>query len=313
MNHALHHEYLFQGREGFEVWHGNLASNCGTFHVEPPMDVSINAFQGAVTSVDAERCLVQGARITSNCSHVHRSQRDIQGDDQDFFYLVLQLNGEALSCQSGMQTRLHAGDLVLLDVAQPSDFYFQGLSDQVSVILPRCELLQRLQTQRLRLNQRIDAGTSIGALSAMLVNRLVTDTTLAKVESIAVMDAVLALLKPVLAAHGNDKQETPPPVILVKAKAIIERHLADENLCPEQIASEAGTSVRSLHRLFAQFDMSVGRYILERRLQRCADSIQRSDLKISHIAVSWGFKDLSHFSRAFKQRFDRSPSEYRQR
>lgn len=311
MNYALHHTTQLQGSEGFEVWHSSLASSCGTFHVEPPTDVSINAFQGTVTRMDSERSQIQGARISSNCSHLHRSQRDTQRDDQNFFYLILQLKGEALMCQSDTQTRLRPGDMILLDISQPSDFYFKGLSDQVSVILPRHELLLRLQTQHPRLNQRIDSTSFIGNMSAQLVNRMMTDPALPKAESIAMLDAVIALLRPTLALQQGGQSSTPPPSMLIKAKAVIERSLADEVLCPEQIAAAIGTSVRSLHRLFAQVDMSVGRYILERRLQHCAEAILNTDLKICHIAASWGFKDLSHFSRAFKQHYDKSPSDYR--
>lgn len=308
----LQHSTLFQGREGFEVWHGDLASSCGTFHVEPPAE-RITSFQGAVTALDSQRSCVEGARITSNCSHVHRSQRDIRGDDKDFFYLVLQLGGEALVRQCDQDTRLLSGDLVLLDVARPSDFYFRGLSDQVSVILPRSDVLQRFKEQRLRLNQRIEATSAIGGMSAMLMNQLVSNSHLAGGEARAVLDAILALLRPVLAPQRSITVDTPPPVMLTKAKAVIERHLADESLTPERIAAAVGTSVRNLHRLFAQLDTSVGRYLLERRLNRCAEAILQSEVKITHIALSWGFKDLSHFSRAFKGAFGVAPSEYRQR
>lgn len=313
MNHSLQHAHLFQGREGFEAWHGDLASSCGTFHVEPPSEDRITRFQGAVTALDSQRSRLEGARITSNCSQVHRSLRDIRADDKDFFYLVMQLDGEALIQQCDHETRLTRGDLVLLDVARPSDFRFHGLSDQVSVILPRGDVLRRFREQRLGLNQRIEARSAIGKMSAMLMQQLTSNAQLSGAESEAVMDAILALLRPVLTSRQDEPAQVAPPVVMSKAKAFIERHLADESLCPDAIAAAAGTSVRNLHRLFAQFETSVGRYILQHRLQRCAEAILQGEVKITHIALSWGFKELSHFSRAFKSEFGVSPSEYRER
>ncbi|MDD2769018.1 MAG: helix-turn-helix domain-containing protein [Methylococcus sp.] len=38
----------------------------------------------------------------------------------------------------------------------------------------------------------------------------------------------------------------------------------------------------------------------------------RSACSLSVIAFRWGLNDLSHFSRAFKQRFGCSPNDYRQ-
>ena len=33
--------------------------------------------------------------------------------------------------------------------------------------------------------------------------------------------------------------------------------------------------------------------------------------KISEIAYRWGFNDLSHFNKAFRERFGRTPGEWR--
>ncbi|AMO77193.1 transcriptional regulator FeaR [Pseudomonas citronellolis] len=309
MNHPLDHASVFQGRQGFEAWHGDLSSNCGTFHVEPPADAGIASFRGAVTAVTPDLSSLQGARITSNCRHVHRSRRDIRQDDKDFFYLVMQVGGEALMCQSDSQTRLGSGDLVLLDITQPCDFYFEGLSDQFSVILPRNQVLQRFREGQILLNRRIGSASPLGAMGGMLVGQLFSTPLLRIDEATAMREAILALLRPALDHGGLGAQADGP--LLLKAKTFIERHLADEALCPEQIAGSIGTSLRNLHRLFAQMETTVGRYILDRRLQSCATAIRESEQKISSIAFARGFKDFSHFSRSFKNHFGVSPRGYR--
>ncbi|WP_158621147.1 helix-turn-helix domain-containing protein [Pseudomonas sp. p106] len=98
-----------------------------------------------------------------------------------------------------------------------------------------------------------------------------------------------------------------------KAQRCIEAKLANFELTPEMIASELGTSKRTLHRIFAQHGLSIGRYILDRRLDKCASEFEsESDIqKISAMAFAWGFNDVSHFSRAFKSRFGVSPRGFR--
>ena len=55
-------------------------------------------------------------------------------------------------------------------------------------------------------------------------------------------------------------------------------------------------------------------YVLERRLARCRRDL--TDIAMRHrsigeIAIAAGFKDLSHFSRAFRESVGRTPSDYR--
>lgn len=88
-----------------------------------------------------------------------------------------------------------------------------------------------------------------------------------------------------------------------KAQRCIEAKLANFELTPEMIASELGTSKRTLHRIFAQHGLLIGRYILDRRLDKCASEFEsESDIqKISAVAFAWGFNDVSHLSRAFSR------------
>jgi AraC-like DNA-binding protein len=54
-------------------------------------------------------------------------------------------------------------------------------------------------------------------------------------------------------------------------------------------------------------------YIQRRRLERAASRLDKEggDVTITGIAYDVGFNDLSSFCRAFRRRFDMSPSDYR--
>ncbi len=78
----------------------------------------------------------------------------------------------------------------------------------------------------------------------------------------------------------REQIETPPPIgrrddLLMRVKAYIEAKLADPELSPEQIAHACSSSVRGLHRLFAEDPPgSVSHYLWRRRLIRCAEALR---------------------------------------
>ncbi|UZE21400.1 transcriptional regulator FeaR [Pseudomonas sp. B21-056] len=306
-------EPFYTGRQGFEAWHHDLAEKCGTFHAEPPTGSGATSFTGAMQNLSGSHPVLDGSRIISNCRHLHRARQDIRADDKDFYYLVLQVGGRAKMCQADNQARLGAGDLVLLDITQPCDFYFDDLSDQMSLIIPRHALQQRLGQRQPLFNQPLGATSTLGSMAGLLTQRLFDSSRLQPEEAFALFDALLALLRPGISTAPECENPGVQAQKLVKAKVLIEQYLRDSELSPERLAKAIGTSVRNLHRLFAQHDTSVGRYILEHRLQRCAESIARAapQEKITAIAYAWGFNDVSHFSKAFKTRFGVSPRDYR--
>ncbi|MNE32657.1 Transcriptional activator FeaR [compost metagenome] len=103
--------------------------------------------------------------------------------------------------------------------------------------------------------------------------------------------------------------------LLRKAMAFIDANLELGQVSAAAVAREVCVSERTLYRLFAQAGLSLSRYVLDRRLERCAISLteSRDDRPISLIADRAGFSDLSHFSRTFKQKYGVSPRLYRQR
>lgn len=94
----------------------------------------------------------------------------------------------------------------------------------------------------------------------------------------------------------------------------IDRHLADADLTVHRLAREFECSVRTVHKLFEDEASTVVRTIWEKRLARCRDDLTdpaMSAKSITEIAHEWGFSDSQHFSRAFRNRYNSTPSEYR--
>jgi AraC family transcriptional regulator, positive regulator of tynA and feaB len=84
----------------------------------------------------------------------------------------------------------------------------------------------------------------------------------------------------------------------------IDANLRDPSLSPPTIAKANAVSLRTLHRLFESTDDSVRAVIRERRLSRCrADLPSGTDESVTAIAYRWGFRNISFFSRLFRDRY----------
>jgi AraC family transcriptional regulator of arabinose operon len=82
----------------------------------------------------------------------------------------------------------------------------------------------------------------------------------------------------------------------------------------EQLADAVALSSSRLAHLFRnEVGMSIQTYLVERRLAMAAMLIVQTDERISQIAYSVGFRDVSNFNHSFKRRFNMSPRQYRAR
>jgi AraC family transcriptional regulator len=92
----------------------------------------------------------------------------------------------------------------------------------------------------------------------------------------------------------------------------IRDHLS-EPLDRERLADVAGFSVPHFHRVFtAHVGESAISYIRRIRLERAGRKLRMGAVDITEVALSAGYDSHAAFSKAFKQQFGLSPSEFRQ-
>jgi AraC family carnitine catabolism transcriptional activator len=83
----------------------------------------------------------------------------------------------------------------------------------------------------------------------------------------------------------------------------------EDPLDSAQIARRVGLSARQLRRRFQQSTgLALMRAYLMIRLSRAHNLLQQTDLSVTEIAISAGFRSLEHFSRAYRGAFGCAPS-----
>jgi AraC family transcriptional regulator len=81
----------------------------------------------------------------------------------------------------------------------------------------------------------------------------------------------------------------------------------------EVLAAVAGFSVPHFHRIFtAQKGENIAAYVRRIRLQRAGWKLRMGAVDITEVALAAGYDTHAAFSKAFKQQFGFSPSDFRQ-
>ena len=92
----------------------------------------------------------------------------------------------------------------------------------------------------------------------------------------------------------------------------IREHIS-EPLDRERLAAVAGFSVPHFHRVFtAHVGESAASYVRRLRLERAGRKLRMGAVDITEVALAAGYDTHAAFSKAFKQQFGLSPSEFRQ-
>jgi AraC-like DNA-binding protein len=257
------------------------------------------------------------ADIVSTSLEVTRSEREINGGDDRWFEVNIQVDGEGTFSQEGREVVTGPRSLVLYDSRKPYAMRFEGPYRQMSLKVLRGALCERVP----------NAGAMVarGILADTVPGRFLYDLAFGLCGAPEAISAPVAVrleehLLDLLATALLGTAETVSPhsvgrhLQLDRVKAYIGAHLGEADLSPLRVATAQRISLRYLYELFEGEDVAVSRWIQQQRLGRVrrdlADPLQRA-LPINTIAFRAGFKDISHFSRVFHRQFGVSPRDFR--
>ncbi|MDF2925090.1 MAG: hypothetical protein K0R57_4004 [Paenibacillaceae bacterium] len=115
---------------------------------------------------------------------------------------------------------------------------------------------------------------------------------------------------------GNNPAERVPEEaerrVITLAKQHIQEHLI-EDLTLQQVAELIYLNPVYFSRLFKQeTGVTFSDYLISCRMEKAAELLKNSHLKIYSIAQSVGYKDIRHFYKVFKKHTGHTPTEYRE-
>lgn len=272
------------------------------YQTEPtePFDTRWEVVQlGLVTFVYAEITAMRWERT------IH----DIRTSDFDPIVVNMMIEGHAHGDMDGRAFAEPAGTFHFHDLARPS-LHASTASRTYALVLPRPVAAQWFAPLD-DLHGLVIGGESAGLMFAFAdrlragLSELTTDQAdrLGRV-LLEILGVALDGARPTLATLADALRR--------RAAKAIEARLGDRDISVDDLCRRLKVSRSRLFKAF-QADGGIQAYVLTERLTRARTALgelQRAE-PIGGLAHRLGFSDASHLSRAFRQRFGMTPSEYR--
>jgi AraC family transcriptional activator of tynA and feaB len=258
------------------------------------------------------------ARMIGAPCTVARTQHCLGSSNDDDFLLCRQNAGSLTVQQDGRHIAAGPGSVFVLDSRRPFTISVVETAEGVFFKVPRTELEARLGDSCTWTARLLPAASASAIASEFLLKSAECAASIGHRSAMRIGQQALDLVALAMAPGLGETAQlsSPRSTALLRLKAIIESELHDPALKPVAVAAAAHISVRYANSLLAQGGTSLERYIMARRLDRsrqaleCTTNVSRT---VGDIAYGFGFSDLSHFSRRFKERFGCSPGEVRPR
>jgi AraC-like DNA-binding protein len=248
----------------------------------------------------------------------HTTSSSQAGSGASRLLVSLQKQGVAVVQQGGRESRIEPGDMFLIDPARPftietgeiltHSVYLEP--EGVRSVVPELESLTAVSFR---------ATEGAAALFRSLVDEMFA---LADVLDETAADRLADALPHVLAAalaHFKRSEVLPTRMRAMHKQRILQfvrENLRNHALDASLVAASVRLSTRYVYEVFEDEGQPLMKWIWGLRLERCRNDLGSPILaarSIGEIAFYWGFNDVAHFSRAFRQRFGEAPRDYRSR
>jgi len=301
--------------EKFDFWHDVVSRNLVDLDYSLVDRTPFEAmFSGA--TVDA----INVSKIKATAHRVSRSAATISRLGAEAMVFNFVLSGRMTAEQDGRSATIGVGEGVVCDARRAYSLHFDQPFEIACVRLPHQALSHEVAGLQRITATNFNSTTQLCPLVFGYLSELLRRTgSISDGSSRRISNSFIELVAAMLA---EATQSSPAPIsdyrnlVLIRIKEFVERNLADFDLDPAAVAAALKISPRYINLLLETEGTSLSRYIWRRRLEMAARDLENSDLgslNISTIALNNGFNDLSHFSKAFRERFGESPRGYRSR
>ncbi|KQT52514.1 MULTISPECIES: helix-turn-helix domain-containing protein [unclassified Aureimonas] len=246
-----------------------------------------------------------------------RHERHLLNEREESFLITVPEVAEIRFVQDGREVYCKPGQFLIERSHLPYEFSHSTRAALWVLKIPSDVLRARIARPERLATLQFDASRSVGALFVDMLR--MTAPRLDEMEEAerATMGRHLVdLLAMAIEADQRvlvGRSSSVRNAHLHRAEHVIGAQLRDTRLSPQGIAEACGISLRYLHQLFEAEGTTVCAHIRNQRLLMCETALKDAHCRktISEIAYEWGFADQAQFSRSFRARFGRTPSEVR--
>jgi AraC-like DNA-binding protein len=303
-------------REQFAYWREVLCEAFVTLRPERPREEHAGGFASRVTAEALSTINV--TTVQSKAHHVIRGDAEIRKSPQEVYFLNLQLAGRCRYQTEGRETIVGPNEFAIVDSTRP---YFLDFMDDWRVFsfrIPRHMLHPLLQAPDCSTGICVSSRHALGDITIGFLKSIANRICELPADAIEPLAADLVNLAALSVGATEEtrtgQRQSARRGLYAAMLRFIDANLADPLLSALVVAAHFRISVRYVHRAFEERGTTFGQVVLEHRLRRCASDLDASaDWRISDVALRWGFGDISHFNRSFRQRFGASPRAYRSR
>lgn len=247
---------------------------------------------------------------------IRRSRQHISRLDKECYYLQLLHKGSISVLQCGETQKSNAARGAIFSATEEYELYGHGEVRSFYLEIPRDEFAQRFPRERIPVSASLNTTQGLGRIATEFCATLATEgSRLEDGVRAGLGNQLMNLLAFSLLTSEGDMPAAEGSVKRARLRSVqqwIEAHLSDSNLSLERIAAANGMSLRYLHVLFEQSEMSASEWVWNRRLQLAYDCLASGDGRsITSIAFDHGFNSSAHFSTMFRHKYGITPRDLR--